>query len=222
MADSVGNDCATCFVTELFAYDGSGKLLSITDSGRRGLPSSGGPWPFMLNYNYYHDLQYNDQGNLIKSGRDSFLYSSNNQLVQRLRRIASDTSRYWIINKYVYDSKGRMITDSSFTGQTFINPSLIPYVITTFNYDANDNIISVDHNSVWPIGTSTHQMFTTSYDNKINPFKNLGLIPYFAYGTPFLLSSNNPLTKDFQYEYYDNGLLKKISYRSVTQEYLYE
>lgn len=221
MADSSGNDCATCYVTELFAYDALGKLVTITDSGGRGLPTSG-PWPFMLNYNYYHTLQYNDQGNLIKSGRDSFLYNSNNQLIQRLRRIPLDTSRYWLINTYVYDNKGRLITDTSFTGQTSLHPSIIPAQISSFSYDANDNLIKIDNNSVWPVGTSTHQVYTSGYDNKINPFKNLGIIPYLAFNTPFLLSSNNPQTQDYQYEYYSNGLLKKVSYKSVIQEYIYE
>ena len=223
MADSSGNDCETCYVTELFAYDVSGRLVSITDSGGRGLPSpSGGPGPFRLIDNYYHNLQYNDQGNLIKSNRDSFLYNSNNQLTQRLRRITSDTSRYWLINTYVYDTKGRLITDTSYTGQTSLHPSITPEQISSFFYDPNDNLIKVDNNYVWPVGTSRHQIYTSGFDNKINPFKNFGLIPYLAYSTPFLLSSNNPQTQDFQYEYYDNGLLKKISYKSVTQEYFYE
>ncbi len=223
MADSLGNDCATCYLTELFAYDGSGKLVSITDSGMRGLPSSsGGPMPFMLYYNYYHTLQYNDQGNLVNAGRDSFLYNINHQLVQRLRRISSDTSRYWLINTYVYDTKGRLVTDTSFTGQTSLHPAVIPEQISSFYYDANDNVIKTDNNYVWPVGTSKHQVYTSGYDTKTNPFKNLGLIPYFAYSSAFLLSANNPLSQDFQYEYYANGLLKKISYKSVVQEYIYE
>ncbi len=222
MADSVGNDCATCYVTELFAYDVSGKLLTITDSGMLGLPNSGGPWPFMLNYNYYHNLLYNDQGKLVKAGRDSFLYNDNNQLIQRQRRITSETSRYWLINTYVYDTQGRLIRDTSFTGQTFLNPSIIPSGISNFFYDANDNINKIDYNAVWPVGTSTHTITTASYDARINPFKNLGLLPYFAYNNIFLLSTNNQQIQGFQYEYFDNGLLKKISYNKVVQEYFYE
>ena len=232
--DSLGNDCNTCLYYQFFKYDTNGRLIKITDSSAAWYHFYNGPQPYFfsysiytghltygINYSFYVSLEYNSAGNFIKAGRDSFIYNSNNQVAQRFSRVQCDTCRSYLVNKYTYDAKGRLIADSSFTGQTFLVPTVVLHEYTVFAYDANDNVIQSTVINMLP-GTYPPRINMAQYDNHPNPYKNLGVPAYLVYENPFVLSSNNVLPTGYTGEYYSNGLPQKIIFKNYTQTFFYE
>lgn len=221
--DSVQNVCNSCMYYQFFKYDQAGTLIGINDSSSiLWNYQYDGPHPYTLGYNIHQFFQYNAQGSLLKIGSDSFVHNAVNQVVQRFRRLSSDTTKSVLINSYAYDTKGRLVIDSTFTGISISNPfNRIVTYYDMYTYDNNDNMVQVDEAHYYQ-GNITHHVSTAQYDNGLNPFKNLGFVMYLACRVPFIVSKNNVLLPGYTYEYYNNGYLKKITYQGIVQEFFYE
>ena len=135
--------------------------------------------------------------------------------------------------KFVYDAKGRIISDSIFTK----NGDLYGYSL--LEYDNNDNISGFQDFVMVGSTVSTQGKFTYQYDNKRSPFNKMGKVLYQIApnaNSYFYLSKNNttvalldgvPITPGghFIYQYYSNDLLhmKKADVsNSLVQEFFYE
>jgi hypothetical protein len=229
--DEFQRDCSNCFYYQFFRYDTNGRLVSIKDSSSDGMAyrrSSyvNGPHIYTLDYSYtyYRSIEYDLKDKPIRAGRDSFIYNSNNQIIERYRRVQCETCASYLYNKYIYDTKGRLIADSNYTGQTFLIPRIVLQEFTICRYDDNDNVVQSERINAYPPDSARHNINSLqyTYDQKPNPFKAMGLLAYMVFHDPQIVSKNNFLTKDYTYEYYPNGMIWKISYKGRTQEFLYE
>lgn len=184
----------------LFSYDNSGILIKVS---------------FVSTYT-------NGTNTITTgSGKDSFLYN-NGKMTGKFESGAqgSPLGRH----KYTYDASGRMTADSFFYNTI---DSLQSYTI--FTYNANDDLIEWQTNQKfgsWSIGQIIHQ----NHNNTINPYHSQGLI-YYAMD----YWDKTPLSKhlvtqvvspseinNFSYEYYANGLPRKIFIDSEVIELFYE
>lgn len=135
--------------------------------------------------------------------------------------------------KFVYDAKGRIISDSLFTK----NGDLYGYSL--LEYDNNDNLLSFQDFVITGSTVFTQGKFTYQYDNKRSPFNKIGKLLYVVApnaNSYFYLTQNNtavalldgvPTTPGghFLYQYYSNDLLhvqKANVSNSLVQEFFYE
>jgi hypothetical protein len=221
--DSLGNFSTAALFFQFFTYDVNGNLVSIRDSSDLWRGWYTGPQPWGLNRKE-STIDYSF-GNLlkIKSSRDSFVYNNRNQVIAKLRRIYSDTSRYFTVNRFAYDIKGNLVADSGYVTQSYSKPDGVLYGYDQYTYDDRGNVTRNDRVDLWPAGTVKHTTYTAIYDTQKNPYKRFGLLPYcLFYNNGFFLSTNNKIEPGYTYEYKANGLLKKISYQGFVQEYFYE
>jgi hypothetical protein len=221
--DSLGNFHAAPLSFQFFTYDINGSLVSIRDSSDDWHPWYSGPQPWRLGWKQV-TMGYN-YGNLlnIKNTRDSFVYNNRNQLVARLKRIYSDTSQYFVVNRFTYNIQGNLVADSNYILQSNSKPDGILNAYDQYTYNDRGNVTTNDHVELWPAGTVKHTSYTATYDNQQNPYKNFGMLPYILfYNHGFFLSTNNKIESGYSYEYYPNGLLKKITYQGYVQEYFYD
>lgn len=123
--DSVDSYSAASLSFQFFSYDARGNVASMRDSGDGWRGWYIGTRPYQLYTQLLNTpliFQYNSLGNLVKYKRDSFVYDNQNQMIIRLGKILSDASNYSVINKFTYDTKGRLIADSGYFKQSFTNP----------------------------------------------------------------------------------------------------
>jgi hypothetical protein len=220
--DSLGNLSSAPLSFQFFTYDVNGNLVSIRDSSEHWHGWYTGPQPWRLDKKLF-SMEYNFYGNLIRTWKDSFVYNNRNQLTARLKRNLDNQS--YVMNAYTYDVKGRLIADSGYVNQSVLNPKGVLYGYDLYTYDGNDNVILDDRYDFSPPGSSNvkHTTYTATYDNKKSPYKGLGLLPYLLfYYHGFFLSAGNVMEPGYTYEYYANGLLKRISYQGFVQECFYE
>ena len=97
----------------------------------------------------------------------------------------------------------------------------VPNTYIKFSYDANENVIQLD--KFENLSGTIQKTSTTkaSYGTKNNPFYSSASLLYFLfYAEDFQLVSKNALrqivyrpgyTTDYTYEYFDNGLHKKLT-----------
>ncbi len=221
--DSMRNHCNSCLFTQLYSYDEKGRLVTILDSAGYWNHQYHGPQPYGVGYPSRLRLEYDGQGRLLKAARDSFAYNSQGQLIVRYRRISSDTSSFFVTNRFTYDSGGRLVADSGYIKQSFSNPNGILYGYDLFAYDARDNMIQNDRFELWPPGSVRHETLFAQYDNHTSPYKALGLLPYLVfYSQGILLSPHNCIKAGYNYEYNTYGQLKKITYGYFYLEFFYE
>jgi hypothetical protein len=137
--------------------------------------------------------------------------------------------------RYVYDGKGRVISDSLYwpaTGQL--------YSWNVIEYDNNDNVTAYQQFVKNGSSIYTQGKFTYTYDDKRSPFSDrLGLFLFTALQGGdgyFYLSKNNPTAAylngvattpggHFVYEYYNNNLLHTSAVNvtgSQVQEFFYK
>jgi hypothetical protein len=225
VVDSVGNDNAPrAMAYQFFSYDNNGRLASIRDSSSPGARFTYyGPVAYPLGKGD-EKFQYNSKGELVKLSRDSLVYNAKSQAIQKYRRVISPTSAYTLINTYTYDTQGRLLTDSGYTTDYTYTPFLLITDYYIFTYDAAGNIVKADQSIVWPLGSATRitTSYTKSYDTKRNPFESMGIAAYTLYRQWHLIGSNNVVNTGYSYEYYPNGLIKKISLDKYEQEYFYQ
>jgi hypothetical protein len=182
-----------------------------------------GPHPFTGGAsNRVQTFHYDLQGRLIRSGTDSFVYNNSNQIIKRYRQLSSDPSRSFYVNSFTYDTNGRLVIDSIFTGKTIANPA--ERMVTTsilYTYDNNNNLIKQDWINFSQVNP-THFIINNQFDNSPNPFNKNAYVMYMAGAEPPVISTNNVSKAGYVYEYYSNGYLKKISYQGFIQEFFYE
>lgn len=229
-------ECANCYYYQFFEYDPNGRLISVRDSCTPGPVNTinnyrlqlyeNSPFVYTLYYssNYYRNITYDNNGNLLKATRDSFVYDSRNRVIQRYRRVQCENCPSYLYGKYTYDEKDRLIADSVYTGQTLLRPVTILGEFTTVKYDDNDNAVRIERIGTYPPDSPryTIQLLESSYDHHTNPFRQWGLIGHFIFNDARILSKELFLSKGYSYEFYPNGLIRKITFNGHTQEYFYQ
>jgi hypothetical protein len=171
-----------------------------------------GPQPWRFNSKVI-TFDYNFYGNLvkIKNSRDSFIYNNKNQLVTKLRKIFSDTSQFFVVNRFSYDAKGNLVADSGYVLQSYAKPDGVLYGYDQYTYDDRGNVIRDDRFEVWPTGTVRQTTYTASYDTKKNPYKSFGLLPYLLfYDHGFFFSANNKMEPGYNMNTLRMACLKNI------------
>lgn len=196
-----------------FSYDVHGRLTSIIDSN-----NNGHVWETFIDYN--------DQGKPVKFkviysssannfGTESFgslLYNNNNEVVEKMFS-STFNGPYKKIHSYAYDAGGRLVGDT-----TYGHWSDEVYSYTTFTYDANSNVAQWEQYSKSSGTMQSDGITTASYNTMNNPYVNLGSAAYFIREENVLLNRHNRVltnyydgtTGSYTYEYYNNGLIKKI------------
>jgi hypothetical protein len=188
----------------LFTYDASGHLSSLLVTNNT------------TGNQYQYDYTSDATGNIVTS-----------------TGIAMQPNMFLTNCKFVYDAKGRIVSDSFFTKNSDL------YGYSLLEYDNYDNISNFQDFVIVGSTVSTQGKFTYQYDNKRSPFSKIGKLLYqIAPGAKsyFYLNKNNttvallegvPDTPGgyFVYQYYDNDLLhvqKANATYSLVQEFFYE
>jgi YD repeat-containing protein len=201
-----------------FNYDAQGRLAVIEDSN-----SQTHMHRTLISYNNDNKMikivrtrYYGSPSNLLgQEGADSFVYNNDNRIIKRLAiSTQNNNPAYTTSNTYSYDEQGRLVTDTAHSIWTNGIAGL-----TTFTYDTNDNVIKSEkryYSSGVLQDSAITQMTYTSQDN---PYKNLGSAAYFLlYDKDMVLSKQAPLLVlypyntiiSYNYEYYNNGLPRKV------------
>lgn len=182
-------------------------------------------------------IEYNSQGKMVnyrsKYNRSSFsyaytfIYDTNGRITQKRSLPTNSPSK-----SYSYDQEGRLVTDSNFYYS--LNSSILSGV---YQYDNKGDLVKWQNQYydsynqrvfTWPVTEA-------SYNNSLNSLADLGQILYHILEYyPYILSKHNvsqinynngSLDRSFTYEYYPNGLMKKIIYDNNNKfydEFLYE
>jgi hypothetical protein len=198
-----------------FNYDSQGNIISIEDSN-----SQTHMWRTFISYNNQNNMvkairlhYYGALNNVLSQRTDSFVYDNSNRIIKKLT--LSGNGSYQINNTYNYDGQNRLLVDSMYFS------SGGPSAYFKFSYNGNDNVILFEkfENSSGTIQKTINTK--ASYSLKNNPFyASTSLLYFLFYSEDFqLLSKNAPLqivyrlgyTTDYSYEYFDNGLHKKLT-----------
>ena len=198
-----------------FYYDDQNRLSRIVDSE---------------NTNYskrFTSIIYDADGKLLKRiytndydsyvGQDSFWYDHDKIAGKRY-----SNSTYANKNIYSYDSRGRLIGDTTYS---YWSDKVYGYV--GYTYDSNDNIVSwQEYHDEGGIMKSDGILFA-SYNNSINPYLDLRSLIYTTWYDNSILSKHlrtqvryyDGTIQNFTYEYYPDGRAKKLTGTDTTGGY---
>ncbi|WP_343329657.1 hypothetical protein [Polaribacter staleyi] len=133
-------------------------------------------------------LVYDDKNQVIEKTSDatSTVYSYENGQIVKGEYKEDDVLVYTYI--YTYNASGNLIKEERTNHE---GTEAIVDDITTFEYDANDNVIKTNR------GTAQTNPSEATYDTKNNPFKGIYPAAYAAINVGFDgVNTNNPLTRD--------------------------
>ena len=190
-------------------YDQYNRLIHIFDSNNHKKPN-------VTNTSIVYNtgdkiLNYTRSDEKGYQWSSSFRYNTDGHVTEQMENGPNGPI---LTNRYTYDTRGRLIADTSY----YRNNSIISY--STYKYDNNDNVVEWEHFLHNNLFNTLDRQWTVyfSYDTKLNSYRNLNRAVYFMGGRPELLSKNNLLrmryntvTIDYKYEYYNTGLPKRIS-----------
>lgn len=208
-----------------FKYDQDGRVAEVIGTDPKNTPldtiftsieyNAQGQ---MLNYRYRHNKGY-------YSHAYTFIYDTNGRIIQ-LRSLPTNS----LIKTYAYDPQGRLVTDSRFYHT--LNTS-IPWGI--FEYDNSGDVVKglFQYYDSYSRKIDTSAVFEASYNNSPNSLADLGPTLYhILHYHPYVLSKHNVsqfnydgYIRIFTYEYYPDGLMKKVIYNNDHEyydEFLYE
>ncbi len=169
-----------------FYYNIQGNLTLIKDS--INFPN----WKPILRF-----LNYDLNGRLEKittidyftTSDRIFYYNNTGQIVRAKDSMTSQPNTWTGYSKFVYDSKGRIIADSSIDGLIIRN-------VYNYVYDQNDNIVTVNI-AGWNYASNMLQAYpgTTNitYGAKANPYDSVGTLLYILLKDWRYLNKNNIL-----------------------------
>lgn len=200
-----------------FNYDAEGKLTLIEDSNSQTHLGR-----IFLYYNEDNKMvkrvwmrYYGSLNNLLGQGIDSFIYDNNDRITKTiLISTPNNTPTYKTINSFSYDEQGRLIAD---TTHSYWNNDIT--ALTKFTYDAGGDVVQSENVSYTSGAVQNSTITKFTYNTTENPYKDLGMAAYlFLYDKEMMLSKHVPLQASFQdnstnsysYEYYSNGLPKKV------------
>nr|WP_239480299.1 RHS repeat-associated core domain-containing protein [Parashewanella hymeniacidonis] len=183
-----------------YSYDARG---NVTEEDTSGLVSKykynafGDLIEFTDRNNFVTTLEYDNFGRIIKKSRAGFGdwqygYDKDDNLISQISPEGNEIV-------YVYDEANQLKEELWYTGiKTNGDDSLTPSKVVTYEYDANEQLIS------WSSGT-----LSGSFEWDKNGFLSTETVNYGSF------------SKTYQYQYYDNGTIKKFVMPQGT-EYSYE
>ncbi|HVG16199.1 MAG TPA: hypothetical protein VM935_14610 [Chitinophagaceae bacterium] len=217
-----------------FKYDVDGKLSVIEDSNAQ--THMGRTFVYYNERNKINKLlrkwYYGSLNNLNSQWTDSFVYDNNDRIIGTIQVSPQSTIPNSKIDKtFSYDELGRLTADTGHRTAPGISN------LTRFTYDGSDDVVQIEE--IKYVGAGANNIIKMKYNLKENPHKQLGTASYFLDWDPSLtLSKHAPLeviyrdhSRYLSYEYYNNGLTRKISYTSTglyasptpeTTEFFYE
>jgi hypothetical protein len=210
----ITNNGDSALYTSLF-YDGKNRLVGISDSN-----SQGHVWKTFIEYDTKDNpIKFKTLYNRESNGEstDSLIYEDD-KVIKKLHTTPYYNTLYAVTNTYTYDSRGRLIADSS--SHTFGDSEVYGY--NDFIYDDDDNAIQIQEFNKLLGAMNRVQNITASYNSDKNPYLGLGLTLYFLTNSYLMLSMHNqtkiiyeqtnyggPITGNYIYEYSD-GLPKQM------------
>ena len=166
------------------------------------------------------DLSYDASGRLSMA-TDTFMggtktvlafqYDINDRIIDK-QETTSLTTPYLKRNTYAYDTKGRLIADTTYS---YWSNDIFEYI--TYTYDASDNITEEKTFRKSATGFQLEQFLHLQYDGHPNPFysfrNQLYYLPGYVYGAEQCLSRNNAIKVSYSsgtivtntYHYSTNG-----------------
>jgi YD repeat-containing protein len=198
-----------------FYYDEQNRLTSIVDSENTNFSKT------------FTSFVYDGQGKLLKKiythdydsyvGQDSFWYDHDKIAGKRY-----SNSTYANKNIYSYDSKGRLIGDTTYS---YWNDKVYGYV--GYTYDSNDNIVSWQEFHDEGGIMKSDGVTVAAYNNSINPYFDLSSSIYTTWYDNSILSKHlrtqvtyyDGTIENFTSEYYSDGRVKKLTDTHTTGGY---